>query len=116
MLAAFVQILNHQKQVFTFRLFLSVMKQTLCAPTIVFSYKASRRADQCRGAPAVSLARASNVAVLPTFLLQMLEPVMHHLPAGRLETNINALVGNRQPAVELNRHFKQQVNILSSVM
>ncbi len=56
-------------------------------PTIVFAYEAGGRVGQGRGAPAVSLPGASCVAVLPTFLLQLLEPIMHHLPAGSLETH-----------------------------
>lgn len=56
-------------------------------PTIVFAYEAGVRVGQGRGAPAVSLSGPSCVAVLPAFLLQLLEPEMHHLPAGGLETH-----------------------------
>lgn len=53
--------------------------------TIVFAHKAGGGVCQGRGAPAVSLMRASRVAVLPTFLLELLQPVMHRLPGGGLQ-------------------------------
>lgn len=53
--------------------------------TIFFGHETSRGEGQGRGAPAVSVTCASGVAVLPTFLLQLLQPVMHHLPGGGLQ-------------------------------
>lgn len=53
--------------------------------TIIFGHETSRGEGQGWGAPAVSVTCASGVAVLPTFLLQLLQPVMHHLPGGGLQ-------------------------------
>lgn len=52
-------------------------------PTIVFAHQAGEGVRQRGGAPAVPL--APRVAVLPTFLLQLLQPVVHDLSAGGLE-------------------------------
>lgn len=62
--------------------------------TVIFAHEACGRINQGWGAPAVSLTTASGAAVLPAFLLQLLQPVVHHLPVGGLETlntHINVL-------------------------
>lgn len=56
-------------------------------PTAVLAHEAGGRVGLRGRTPAVSLPRAFGVAVLPTLLLQLLKPVMHHLSAGGLETS-----------------------------
>jgi len=68
------------------------MRVCVYLPTIVLAHEARGSVGQCRRAPAVSLTGASGAAVLPTFLLQLLEPVMHHLPAGGLERDTHTHV------------------------
>lgn len=113
--ADFVQILIPRQDMFTFRWSMgtprpsSEGKSPKCTRrpyanvsfvfllTNIFAYEAGGWTCQRRGAPAVSLTCTSCVTVLPTFLLQLLEPVMHHLPAGSLETHTCTHAGGYTP-------------------
>lgn len=69
--------------------------------TIIFGHETSRGEGQGRGAPAVSVTCASGVAVLPTFLLQLLQPVMHPVPGGGLRMqNVHDRVRRQESASE----------------
>lgn len=54
-------------------------------PTIVCAHKACRRISLGWRTPAISMTGASCAAVLPTFLLQLLQPEIHHLLARGLD-------------------------------
>lgn len=56
--------------------------------TCVFSHQASEGVEGSGGAPAVpDGAGSAGVAEVPAFLLQLLEPVLHHLLIGSLWVN-----------------------------